>query len=252
MKIRIILLLLALATQSIFFAQTPKASQLITIHRVNTTQMLSITGVDTGAVIYNTDSLCIFQFDGTTWIQTSIDSDADSTNELLNSIQINADSSHYNYANNTISVANAPRVFMGNFTINATGNLIINGLPFKPNLIQFIAYANVDSDTLDADNGVGNNNTSLQNSFGYMTGYAQNFGGVISQQVICGGGSGNSINDISRFASPNLCIGIRYGNQDGNKLGVTSAKIISFDTNGFTININSKADNLQIMYIAYR
>lgn len=249
---KIIFLLLCFSVSTFLFAQTPKASQLITIHKVNTTQMLSITGVDTGAIIYNTDSLSIFQFNGATWVETSLDVDADSTNELLKTVTINADSSHFKYQNKTISAINAPRVFMGNFKIDATGNKVITGLPFKPTLIQFTAYANVDADTVDADNGVGDNNTSLQNSYGYMTGYAQNYNGSITQQVICGGGSGNSINDISRFASPNLCIGMRYADQNGNKLGMTSAKIISFNTSGFTLNVVAKADNLQIMYIAYR
>lgn len=66
------------------------------------------------------------------------------------------------------------------------------------------------------------------------------------------GGSGNSINDISRFSSSSHCIGIRYSNQNGNSLGITSASIVSFDNDGFTINVDRHADNLVVIFEAYK
>jgi len=48
-------------------AQVPSAEYLTRIHNVTTTQMVSITNVDTGSLIYNLDSLQLFQYNGTTW-----------------------------------------------------------------------------------------------------------------------------------------------------------------------------------------
>ena len=144
------------------------------------------------------------------------------------------------------------RTYTGKLRLTSTGSININTLPFSPTAITFTAYANVENYTLDSDNAASNNNSGIANSFGYMTGFANNHSGSIAQQVICGGGSGNSINDISRYASPNHCIGIRYANQNGDKLGITSASLTSFDNNGFTLNVDSYADGLVIIYTAYR
>ena len=142
--------------------------------------------------------------------------------------------------------------YVGQFIITATGAQTISGLPFEPSSITFVAHANVETLNLDSDNGVGDNNTGLANSFGTMNGFARNDSGTTTQQVIYVGGSGNSINDISRYASSSNCIGIRYGNQNGNALGRTLASLSSFDTTGFTINVSAKADNVVVLYTAYK
>ncbi len=143
-------------------------------------------------------------------------------------------------------------VHMGKFIINGTGNLSITGLPFEPSQIKFTAFANVESYNLNADNQIGNNNNGIPNTFGSMAGYATNYGGTLQQQVIFNGGSGNSINDISRYASSSHSIGIRYTNQNGDNLGVTTAEVLTFNPDGFTLNIDSHVDNLVILYEAYR
>ncbi|WP_281847786.1 hypothetical protein [Olleya namhaensis] len=145
-----------------------------------------------------------------------------------------------------------PTVYTGSFIITATGNQAITGLPFEPSSITFVAHANVETLNLDSDNGVGNNNTGLANSYGTMNGFARNDSGTTTQQVIYVGGSGNSINDISRYASSSNCIGLRYGNQNGDALGRTLASLSSFDTTGFTINVSTKADNVVVLYTAYK
>lgn len=251
MKIRILFAVLALIISGFtqLHGQTPEAEYLVNIHRATTTEMNSITTPDSGSLVYNSDSLALYAFDGTLWQKVDL---ADSTDEVLDSAQINADSSHFYIGEDKISAENAPRVFMGTFKITSTGDTSITGLPFKPSLIKFTAYANVDEDTLNADNQVGNNTNTKDNSFNFMTGYAQNNGGTIEQQVICGGGNGTSINDISRFASPSMCIGIRYGNQNGDNVGETFASLKTFDTNGFTINVSKIDDNIQLIFIAYR
>ncbi|WP_308990522.1 hypothetical protein QLS71_003455 [Mariniflexile litorale] len=142
--------------------------------------------------------------------------------------------------------------YMGKLIITGTGNQIVSGLPFKPSQIKFTAHANIETYNLNADNGVGNNNNTLQNTFGTMSGFATNYSNVINQQVIFIGGSGNSINNISRYASDNNCIGIRYCNQNGTSLGLTVASLSSFDTNGFTINVVNHTENIVVVYEAFR
>ena len=137
--------------------------------------------------------------------------------------------------------------YLGHFIITGTGNITITGIPFQPSQISFVAHANVETLNLNSDNGVGDNNTGLSNSFGTMNGYVRD----TTQQVIYVGGSGNSINDISRFASSSHCIAVRYGNQNGNNLGITSATFSAFTADGFTINVDSRADNLVVLFQAY-
>lgn len=146
----------------------------------------------------------------------------------------------------------SPKVYMGKAIITASGSLVVSGLPFEPKRISFTAFANVDSYNQSADNGVGNNNSGLANAFGGMNGYAQENSGTVDQQVIYNGGSGNSINDISRYASSGHCIGLRYSNQNGDSLGITSASLTSFNSDGFTLNVDSYADSVVILYEAYR
>ncbi|MEW4923067.1 hypothetical protein [Algibacter sp. 2305UL17-15] len=143
-------------------------------------------------------------------------------------------------------------VYMGKFIITSTGSQSITGLPFSPSQIKFTAYANVETYNINADNGVGNNNNTFQNVFGSMTGYATNYSGTIAQQVIFNGGNGNSINDISRYASSSGAIGVRYANQNGNSLGLTAASVSSFNSDGFTINVTDHTENIVVIYEAYR
>ncbi|WAC01742.1 hypothetical protein N7U66_17870 [Lacinutrix neustonica] len=55
-----------------------------------------------------------------------------------------------------------------------------------------------------------------------------------------------------RYASNTHCVGIRYSNDNGDNLGITSATISSFNSNGFTLNIDSHADDVVILFEAYR
>jgi len=58
-----------LFTAIVSFGQAPEASYLVRIHNVTTTQMTGITGVDTGSLVYNIDSLTLFQYNGANWIE---------------------------------------------------------------------------------------------------------------------------------------------------------------------------------------
>ena len=130
-------------------------------------------------------------------------------------------------ADNKIEVGNdggaylGPTVYTGFFIIEYNGGSsdATITLPFKPSQVTFVSHANVDSLNSKGDNASNNSNTII-NSFGSMNGFANASTGTLVQQVIYVGGSGNSINDIGWFSSSSHVIGVRYGNQDGNNLGV--------------------------------
>ncbi|KQC29734.1 hypothetical protein [Flagellimonas eckloniae] len=199
-------------------AQTPTAGDLVGIHNVTTTEMNSIANPIEGSMVFNTTTKSIHFYSDSAWVE----------------------------------IPNVANSYIGAFQITGLGNQNIIGLPFEPSSITFSAHANVESYNLNSDNAVGNNNTGIANSFGTMNGFARNDGNTIVEQVIYVGGSGNSINDISRYASNSHCIGLRYGNQNGNNLGVTSATVTRFNTDGFTINTDSFADGIVVIYQAFR
>ena len=152
-------------------------------------------------------------------------------------------------------IDDSPSVFYGKIIIaaGAPNTLTITGIPFKPSRVAFTAYANVDAYILNDDSSApGNNDNTKENTFGSMKGYAFNHSGAITQQVIFNGGSGNSINDISRYASSSHCIGLRYTNNNGDNLGLTNASLTSFNTNGFTLNVTTATDAVVVIYEAYR
>lgn len=216
----------------------------ILIPRLTTTQRNSIGMPAVGLLVFNTTT-SQFEFNsGTTGspIWNPINSNDTVSADPGNILQSGGDSGAYIGAT----------TYIGKFIISATGAQTISGLPFEPSSIKFSAYANVENYDLNSDNGVGNNNNGFQNTFGSMQGYATNYGGVIDQQVIFNGGSGNSINDISRYASSSNAIGIRYVNQNGDNQGLTAASITSFNTDGFTLDVAVRTENIVVIFEAYR
>ena len=126
-----------------------------------------------------------------------------------------------------------------NTTLTTTGTYTqaIVGIPFQPSQVTFKAHPNIGSFNVNDDNALGANNTGLlENTFGAMNGFAR-AGSPIAQAVIFSGGSGSSINNISRYANNTECIGLRYTNNNGNNLGVISASMASFTANGFNLNV---------------
>lgn len=182
-------------------------------------EITAITSAQQGAIAFATDTNKIYKFNGTSW------------GEVAN--------------------GNTSSVYFGSFTITALGNQAVTGLPFQPSQISFIAHANVESNNLNADNGVRNNERGLANSFGTANGFARTDGTNITQQTIYVGGHGNSINDISRYASDAHCVGLRYGDQNGTNLGLTTASLIAFNVDGFTINVDNLSDNVVVLFQAY-
>lgn len=211
-------LIFALFLSFSVLSQAPQADELVKIHSVTTTQMNAILNPTKGSLVYNSTEKATYQRTDNAWIQLGI----------------------------------SRRVHVGHFIISATGNQTISGLAFKPYSITFQAYANIETENINDDNDSGSNNSNtIANAFHSMTGYAKDNSGTITQQVIGVGGNGTSINDISRYSNPTQCIGIRYGNQNGDNLGLTTASLTEFRSDGFRINVNNRVDNLLIIYTAY-
>ncbi len=212
--------------------------------RLTSLERNAIVSPANGLIIYNTDNTQLELNKGTTispvWVSVVSNVVSNDSNNIITA--------------GTDGGAHLESTFhTGKFRITSSGNITITGLPFKPSKITFSAYANIESYNIDDDNDTNVNNTpGIANSFGSMTGFASNSGGVIQQQAISVSGHGNSINDISRYASSSHAIGIRYGNKNGDSLGKTTAIITSFDTYGFSLNIDSFADGLVIIYEAHR
>ncbi|WP_111709247.1 hypothetical protein [Lutibacter citreus] len=163
----------------------------------STTEINSVTPLEEGALVYNTDTKKMMVYNGTNWV----------SNE------------------------GGQSVYTGSFTVSNNSSISVSGLGFKPSQITFVAHANVEVFGTDGNNGSGNNNAGFNNSFGTMNGFING----TKQGVIFVGGNGNSINDISRYSSSSYCIGLRYGDQDGNKLGVIRGKLGVLTNDGFTI-----------------
>lgn len=170
-----------------------------------------------GSLVFNTDTNQVYVFDGTSWNQMG-----------------------------------QKTTYTGTFRISGSGTLSVSGIPFQPTSVSFVAYANVEDFNLDSDNGTRNNETGLPNAYGSMKGFARDDNGSITEQVIFNGGSGNSINDISRYASDSHSIGVRYANQNGDKLGLTTATVTAFTSTGFTLNTDNYADGVVVIYEAHR
>lgn len=211
---------LALACLCIAFAKAQiSPNTLLGLPQYSTLEINSITGVQEGALVYDIDLNRVLEFTDTGW------------QEILVSGSV---------------------ITVGFLEINAAGNFTISGLPFTPTSVTFQAYANVETKDINSDNGTRNNDTGIANSFGSMTGFARNDNGSTVQQVIYVGGSGNSINDISRYASSAHCIGLRYGNQNGDLLGLLTGRVTSFTTDGFVINVDNYIDGILVIYEAHR
>jgi hypothetical protein len=219
-------------------------NQGVLVPRLTSLQRNAIVNPANGLLIYNTN-VNRFQFNSGTSaapIWTTVATNPVVSANAGNLISTGTDSGAYL----------ASTTYIGKFIITGTGSQTISGLPFTPSQIKFTAYANVETYNLNSDNGVGNNNNTFQNVFGSMQGYSTNYGGTIDQQVIFNGGSGASINDISRYASSSHAIGIRYSNQNGDLLGLTAASVTSFNATGFTINVTNHTENIVVIYEAHR
>ncbi len=201
-------------------AQTPRGEELVGLHTVPTSELTNVSSPIIGSILYNPTDEKVYVYTASGW---------------------------KTYTNSSTAV------YSGSFIISGTGNVTITGLPFRPSNITFVAHPNVDTPNLDARSSNGSTNVDTkENVFGTMNGFAQVYNGTTTQQVIFAGGSGRSINDISRYASNSHCIGLRYANQNGGAYGRTTALLTTFNTNGFTLNVDEYEDTVLVMYTAYK
>ncbi len=265
-----------------FYAQVD-GNLVLHLIKATTAEMNAATNVTEGLVLYNTDEEKMYLYQSSAWIEiptekvnlnagtnTTIsgdglntpytvnvpsldDADADASNEIQTLSVTNDQLTISGIGGNTITLPPISSVYPGSFQITATGSIDIEDLPFEPSAVTFTAYANVEVPNLNSDNGVGNNTNTVVNAFGSMKGFARKDGATsITEQVIYNGGNGTSINDISRYASSSHSIGLRYSNQNGDNLGLTTATVTSFNTDGFTINVDNFTDGILVIYEAYR
>jgi len=219
------ILLVVLFNISNLFSQID-ADALVGLSSANTIDRLAITGVREGSLIYDTDLNRVFQYTNTGWLEFQTERN----------------------------------VYLGVFEITgpAPATINITEVPFNPTQVSFVAHANVDALILNTDNGVGNNNGGIANAFGSMNGFARlNTNNTITQQTIYVGGSGNSINDISRSSSNSHCIGLRYSNQNGDQVGLIRASLTQFTSTGFDLAVTYAAgtpatERVVVLYTAYR
>lgn len=149
--------------------------------------------------------------------------------------------------------AAAPQIHIGKFRITSTGTQTITGIPFAPDMVEFHAEAPVEG--YDTEESGGANSNTTDNFTGSMTGFARNDNGTTVQQVISSGGSGNSINAIRQYSSSSRCIGITYGDQNGNEVGQVDANLSSWNNDGFDINVQSfnlDESGIVVIYKAYK
>jgi len=276
-----IILFFALVTTSVK-AQID-GNLLLHLTKATTAEMNAATNLTEGLVLYNTDEEKMYLYQSSAWIEiptekislsagtnTTIsgngittpytisvpsldDADADASNEIQTLAITNDQLSISGTGGNTVTLPPVSSVYVGSFQISATGSIDIDEVPFEPSAVTFTAYANVETPNINSDNAVGNNNNGIANAHGSMKGFARKDGATsITEQVIYNGGSGNSINDISRYASSSHSIGLRYSNQNGDNLGLTTATVTSFNTDGFTINTDNFSDGILVIYEAYR
>lgn len=148
--------------------------------------------------------------------------------------------------------SSSTEVYIGKFRITSTGDQSITDVPFEPDMIEFHVEAPVDGyDTEDAGGG---NSETTDNVAGTGYGFARNDSGTTVQQVISSTSSGDSINAIRHYSSSDNCIGVSYGDADGDEVGQVDASLSSWDSDGFTINVgtfNLDDDGLVVIYKAY-
>ncbi|WP_371567165.1 hypothetical protein [Flavobacterium frigidarium] len=144
---------------------------------------------------------------------------------------------------------------------------LVDDLPFEPSQITFTARANVESESINASETILPND--INSSYGTSYGFARkNSDDSFLQQFGYSGGAGSSTlsNVISRYAIPGHCLGIRYSSSDGESLGTINAKVLDFNSLGFTLEVNYSQgvditsvdrnqvfnESLLVLYTAYR
>jgi len=211
--IAIISVLLSSLTVS---AQTTNPNLLVNVQKASQAEIdaYAVADLEIGMLVYNTDINRIFEYTDTGF------------QELLTT---RATSYAGAFVITTAATGTNP-------TAPVTFSQTVTGLPFRPNQITTTAHANVESLTSNGSNPDTNGNNP-NFAYGISNGFARTDGATITQQVINGGTSGASVNDVGWYSSPLQCVGMRYGNNDGDFLGLITASVTSFTADGFVLSV---------------
>ncbi|ALM20878.1 lysyl-tRNA synthetase [Nonlabens sp. MIC269] len=167
------------------------------------------------------------------------------------------------------------QIHFGTITITSSGSVSVTGVGFEPSSVEFVAINRVQTANEGASRSGQNNSNDIRMAGGMTTGFAQNNGGAIDQYAMATGLSGSSINNIGTYSSTNHCFAALFVNNNGEPIhdngsatggtdtqeGLIRASMTSFDTDGFTINVdrflagsstNSRENQIVVMYKAYR
>lgn len=155
---------------------------------------------------------------------------------------------------NQVAQANQSPVRFGKILIDGPGTIDVTGIGFEPSSVEFTAINRVQGFDEGTARSGANNSNDIRMAGGMTTGYAINGGsGAIDQQVISNAFSGASINNIGTYASEDYCIAAYFINNNGSPLsdngasggtsgtsqeGFIRASLGSFDTDGFTLNVD--------------
>lgn len=176
---------------------------------------------------------------------------------------------------NRVSSDSEPSVYFGKLMITATGSVVVEGIPFEPRSVEFMAVNRVQNYNDGAYRSDTNNSNDIRMAGGMTMGYAQVNGVNIDQQVIANGFNGSSINNIGTYSSDSHCIAAFFVNNNGEPIhdngtasngtdtqdGLISASLSSFDENGFTLNVdhflpgstsNNRTNQIVVIFKAYR
>lgn len=176
---------------------------------------------------------------------------------------------------NQVSNRNQKTVHFGKMIIDASGVKIVEGVGFEPSSIEFIAINRVQNYNDGAYRSDSNNSNDIRMAAGQMQGYATNYNGVKSQQVISYSTNGSSINNIGTYSSNAHCIAAFFTNNNGEAIhdngsasggddiqdGLIRASLLSFNSDGFTINVdkflagttsNNRTNQIVVIFKAYR
>lgn len=145
--------------------------------------------------------------------------------------------------------AKAGGLHVGYFDVTKNETKSIIGLGFKPKNIHFNGQVIGGTIGAGVDRGDGSGG-SVNNYAGGSHGFAGDNNGTVVQAVLHSGGSGNSINSTSHYASSSYCYAIRYADQDGGKLGLMTISLDSFDSDGFTITISGYQQDESVIFAA--
>jgi predicted membrane protein len=174
---------------------------------------------------------------------------------------------------NQVLSSNQKTVHFGKMIIDASGAKTITGVGFQPSSIEFTAINRVQGYNDLASRG-SNDSNDVTTASGQMVGYATNYGGQAMQQVISFGINGAETKNIATYASQNHCISAYFVDNEADAIddngdarrnntrtqqGMVRASLTSFDTDGFTLNvdrflsgINARANRIVVIFKAYR